>query len=126
MDLHRHHTTGLLSVRSISTEGILIGEDLYQQSLLLTDCKITLLPQINSLADICNELIESALADRPDVVLIGTGATVLRPSRDQYLDWLNAQVGIETMDTQAAGRTFNVLVSEDRPVAAILIPITSR
>lgn len=126
MDLLRHHSTEFLSVRSINAEGIQIGEDCYQQSLLLTDSKITLLPQIHSLADICNELIESALADGPDVVLIGTGATLLRPSRNQYLDWLNAQVGIETMDTRAASRTFNILVSEDRPVAAILIPITSR
>jgi uncharacterized protein len=123
MDLNRHTTTEFLSVHSISTEGIRIGDDCYRQSLLLTGNSITLLPEIQSLADISNALIESALTEGPDVVLIGTGANILRPSREQYLDWLNASVGIETMDTNAASRTFNVLVSEDRQVAAILIPV---
>jgi uncharacterized protein len=34
-------------------------------------------------------------------------------------------VGIETMNTQAACRTFNVLVSEGRNVVAALMPITA-
>lgn len=125
MDLVHHQTTAFLSVRSISAEGIRIGEDWYQQSILLTGNAIRLLPEIQCLADISNQLLESALENSPDVVLIGTGAVVLQPSRDQYLDWLNAPVGIESMDTRAASRTFNVLISEDRPVTAILIPITN-
>lgn len=122
MDLVRHPTAELFSIHSISAEGIQIGDKRYQQSLLLTGRSITLLPQVKSLEDITNSLIESALEQAPDVVLIGTGARLQRPSRTQYLDWLNAGVGVETMDTHAASRTFNVLLSEARLVTAILIP----
>lgn len=122
MDLVRHTTTELFTIHSISAEGIRIGDTYYQQSLLLTGKNISLLPQIICLADITNALIESALEHQPDVVLIGTGNTLQRPSRTQYLDWLNASVGVEIMDTHAASRTFNVLLSEARQVATILIP----
>ncbi|MCF6264767.1 MAG: Mth938-like domain-containing protein [Xanthomonadales bacterium] len=123
MDLVRHPTSaGLLSIHSIGAEGIRIGDQCYQQTLLLTGSEVMLLPQVKCLADITNPLIESALLSNPDVVLIGTGDTLLRPSRKQYLDWLNAGVGVEPMDTHAASRTFNILLSEARLVAAILIP----
>ena len=61
------------------------------------------------------------LQDKPDIVLLGTGATqrflhphVLAPLTD-------AGVGVETMDTRAACRTYNILVGEGRRVAAMLI-----
>ena len=121
MDLVRHSSSEYLSVRSIGVDGIRIGEGWYKHSLILTATSITPLPNVNSLADIDNKLIETALLEKPDAVLIGTGQTLVRPSRTQYLDWLNSSVGVEIMDSRAACRTFNVLVSEDRPVAAILI-----
>ena len=34
-------------------------------------------------------------------------------------------IGVEAMNTAAAARTFNVLVSEERNVAAILMPPSS-
>ena len=60
--------------------------------------------------------------DAPEVLLVGTGArqkllapTVLRPLLAQG-------VGIEVMDTQAAARTYNILMAEGRRVVAALLP----
>ena len=57
----------------------------------------------------------------PEMVILGTGARqrFLHPRLTQAL--AAARVGIETMDTRAACRTFNILVAEDRRVAAALI-----
>ena len=63
-----------------------------------------------------------AVADLlPEVVLLGTGArirfarpAVLRPLIDRG-------IGVETMDTPAACRTYNILVSEGRSVVAVLL-----
>jgi uncharacterized protein len=61
-------------------------------------------------------------ADAPEVLLIGTGsrqhflgAEVLRPL-------LRAGVGIEVMDSQAAARTYNILMAEGRRVVVALLP----
>ena len=59
---------------------------------------------------------------KPDVLLLGTGATQRFPHPRLYRALTDAGIGVECMDTAAACRTYNILVAEDRRVvAAILI-----
>lgn len=60
--------------------------------------------------------------DAPEVVLIGTGSrqAFLAPEITRPL--LALGIGIETMTTQAAARTYNILMSEERHVLALLLP----
>ena len=59
---------------------------------------------------------------KPDVLLLGTGATQRFPHPRLYRALTDAGIGVECMDTPAACRTYNILVAEDRKVvAAILI-----
>ncbi|HTL74860.1 MAG TPA: Mth938-like domain-containing protein [Casimicrobiaceae bacterium] len=57
----------------------------------------------------------------PEIVLLGTGATQRFPQPAVVAPLLNAQVGLEVMDTRAACRTYNILVAEGRSVTAALI-----
>ncbi|HUH40927.1 MAG TPA: MTH938/NDUFAF3 family protein [Castellaniella sp.] len=60
--------------------------------------------------------------DAPEVVLIGTGAKqVFLPAAVTSV-LLSLGIGVETMTTQAAARTYNILMSEERRVLAVLIP----
>jgi uncharacterized protein len=63
----------------------------------------------------------SLLQYRPEMVLLGTGARqqFVHPRLLQALT--GARIGVEAMDTRAACRTFNILVAEDRRVAAALV-----
>ena len=68
----------------------------------------------------------SRLADtRPELIIFGSGNTI-RFVRPALLQALMAQrIGIETMDTLAACRTYNILAGEGRRVlAALLIETT--
>jgi len=62
------------------------------------------------------------LADlRPELVLFGSGAR-LRFPRPEWLQALMEQrIGLETMDTAAACRTYNILAGEGRHVVAALL-----
>lgn len=63
-----------------------------------------------------------AMKSEIDFVVLGTGATmVLAPSAFRSA-LETAGIGIEPMATPTACRTYNVLVSEGRRVAAVLIP----
>jgi len=63
----------------------------------------------------------AALLDgRPEVIVLGTGATNVFPPRELVFAMARRGIGLEVMDTAAAARTFNVLVGEDRQVAAVL------
>ena len=56
-----------------------------------------------------------------EVVLLGTGARQRFPHPRLTQSLLHQRIGIEVMDLQAACRTFNILVSEERRVAAALL-----
>jgi len=59
---------------------------------------------------------------KPDVLLLGTGASQRFPHPRLYRALTDAGIALECMDTPAACRTYNILVAEDRKVvAAILI-----
>lgn len=60
--------------------------------------------------------------DAPEVVLIGTGARQVFLSPDVIQPLIKLGIGVETMTTQAAARTYNILMSEDRHVLALLLP----
>ena len=71
--------------------------------------------------DDCETLLR--LADRIDVMFIGTGAEVahLPPAFRSTLE--EAGFGVEAMQSAAACRTYNVLLSEGRRIAAALLPV---
>ena len=57
----------------------------------------------------------------PELILFGSGQ-VTRFARPEWLQGLYAKrIGVETMDTQAACRTFNFLAGEGRKVIAALL-----
>ena len=58
-----------------------------------------------------------------DLVVIGQGEEIAPIPRDARQALEAAGIGIEIMATPSACRTHNVLLTEDRRVAAILVPI---
>lgn len=62
-------------------------------------------------------------AETFDILLVGTGTTfeILAPEMRVRLE--SAGIGVETMTTGAACRSYNVLLAEARRVAAALVPI---
>lgn len=63
-----------------------------------------------------------SLASLPiDVLVLGTGTGLRFPAPACLQTLVRAAIGIEVMDTQAACRTYNVLLAEDRRVAAAVL-----
>ena len=72
--------------------------------------------------DAISEADLAKLADyKPEIVLLGTGARQQFPHPRLLAALTSRRIGVEVMDTQAACRTFNILVAEGRKVAAALI-----
>ena len=56
-----------------------------------------------------------------EIVLLGTGARQRFPHPRLTAALAKAGIGVEVMDLQAACRTYNILVAEERKVAAALL-----
>lgn len=63
------------------------------------------------------------LADKVDVIFVGTGADIAHLPTDLRDALEQAGVGVETMSSPAASRTYNVLLSEGRRIALAMIPV---
>ncbi|MCK9515087.1 MAG: Mth938-like domain-containing protein [Ottowia sp.] len=57
----------------------------------------------------------------PEVILFGSGSAIRFPRPAWLRPLTAARIGMETMDTQAACRTYNILASEGRRVIAALL-----
>jgi len=62
-------------------------------------------------------------AEQIEILLLGTGSKQIFPDKDTGDFFEDAGIQIEAMDTGAACRTYNVLLSEQRRVAAALIAV---
>ena len=58
---------------------------------------------------------------KPEVVVLGTGAAQRFPRSELARALAATGVGVEVMDTRAACRTYNILASEGRKVAAAVL-----
>ncbi|GAA4659448.1 Mth938-like domain-containing protein [Bartonella pachyuromydis] len=62
-------------------------------------------------------------ASEIEVLLIGTGVELLRLPEELRVLLREKRISSDTMSTGAAVRTFNVLLAEDRAVAALLFAV---
>ena len=100
-----------------------IGEDWIRSHLIVSAEKIIRDWRPPPPEDLSPVDFEPALAPEPDIVILGTGETLLRPKLDLMALMAERGIGLEIMDTPAACRTYNVLLHEGRAVvAALFIP----
>jgi len=107
-------------IRSYSSEELRIGEHSIRSScVVMADALIAnWLPA--TLDDLQVGHLEPILELRPELVLLGTGALQRFAPAHIRNAFAARGIGVESMDLGAACRTFNILVQEDRRVAAAL------
>jgi uncharacterized protein len=107
-------------IRGYSSQEIRIGgQRLHASCVVAADALITDW-EPSSFAELRPEHLEAVLALQPEVVLLGTGPTQRFPPAAIRSMLTSRGVGLEVMDLGAACRTFNILVQEERRVAAAL------
>lgn len=75
--------------------------------------------------DELNTATVSRLRDlEPELVIVGTGRRHVFPPSELFAPLTRDGVGVETMSTSAACRTYNILSAEGRKVVALLLPNT--
>ena len=58
---------------------------------------------------------------KPELVIFGSGSRIRFPKPALLRPLIDRRIGIETMDTAAASRTYNVLLTEGRTVLLALL-----
>jgi uncharacterized protein len=125
MKLHNTVTQQYQTVTAYDETSVEINAIPYAYSLLvLPEVKPVAWP-VSAFDALTEEHFEQLNQTNPDVVILGTGKKQ-RFVHPKLIKSLTArQVGVESMDNQAACRTYNILMTEGRKVALALIIETS-
>lgn len=110
-------------VRAYDQRGFRIGEAWYPGGIVLSAERLVSDWGPARIDNLLDSDLHTILEMEPEVVVIGTGATLRFPDRSRLAVFRSKGIGYEVMDSGAACRTFNVLCSEGRRVVAALLPI---
>ena len=108
------------TVISVERGSVRIGDKTYTGNLgLLAHTVIEAWPDC-PISELSEEVLSPVLEQSPELLILGTGWQRAFAPRELTFALARRGIGLEVMNTPAACRTFNVLVSEDRLPAAIL------
>jgi uncharacterized protein len=113
-----------ISITAIGEGWVAIGGERHHNSLILTsEGHVQPWPcaRFDTLEASHFESLPSLMSEPPELVLFGSGQRLRFAHPALTKDLISARIGVETMDTAAACRTFNILVAEGRRVIAVLI-----
>ena len=120
MNFTRENTSAV-SVRRVEPGAIGIGDDTITDNVVIFRDQIERGITIGPIADLAEADLKMILDETPEIVILGTGWQAQQPSRELTFAMARRGIGFESMDTPAACRTFNILLSEGRDVAAVLL-----
>jgi uncharacterized protein len=121
LKITREFGAGTYVIGGYGEEGIVINDCVFARSLIVTPDHLNPDWQPQCLAELSEAHLELILALRPEIVLLGVDHRLRFPGRAIMRFFLQRGIGIEVMDTAAACRTFNLLMSEGRTLAAALL-----
>lgn len=108
-------------VRAYSANEVIVGERVLRSSVIVAANTLIVDWPPRSVAELTEDHLVAVFALGAEVVLLGTGAQQTFPAPRILAAAARAGVGLEVMDTPAACRTYNVLLQEERRVAAALM-----
>lgn len=121
MKLHQSDTQKYQTVTGYDQTGVEINAERYNFSLIVFPELAPRAWDAPTFEALTVEHFDLIGADDPDVVILGTGARqrFIHPRLTAALTL--RRIGVECMDSQAACRTYNILMGEGRKVALALI-----
>jgi len=108
-------------IRAYQPGSITVNDSVYRHSLIISANQLIPDWPPQSLPELKPEHWASVLKLNPEVILLGTGQTFKLPHPSVLAPIYQQKIGVESMDTGAACRTFMALSAEGRRVAAALL-----
>lgn len=112
---------GVNAIARVEPGRVWVGQTPFQHSVLVPWQGQVQAWNARQPSDLTATHFEPLVTLAPELVIFGSGARHTFIAPQLYRALIEQRIGIETMDTAAACRTYNVLVSEGRRVVAALL-----
>jgi len=108
-------------ITAYDNDAVSINGKTFSQSLIVTTTQLDENWDVTGIELLAPNHIDQVLSFKPELIIIGTGNKLIFPAVEVYSAIIKHGIGIDFMDTHAACRTYNILMSEGRDVVAGLI-----
>ena len=112
---------GVNNITRYDGDSLRINADLHTTSMLVPWVGTTKAWDATRLEDLTQAHFDAILDYDPEVVVFGSGAKLRFVSPALYRNLIARRIGVETMDSGAACRTYTVLANEGRRVVAAIL-----
>ena len=121
LKLHLSNLSGSNAFTGYGEGYVMVNRQRYARSLLVLPDRIVPDWQPAGFDQLTAADFEQLTGLAPEIVLLGTGARLRFPRPELTRALVDARIGLEVMDLQAACRTYNILAAEERKVVAALL-----
>lgn len=121
MKLHSDSPSGLNTITGYGTDYIEINKIPYSHPVLVGPSGDVVRWSATSFETLEESHFSQIANQNPELVIFGSGAKQRFPRPELLKALIKARIGFEVMDSQAACRTYNILVGEGRQAMAALL-----
>ena len=121
MKLHADRIAGENAIARYGVEGVAVNGVEHRHSVVVPWQGAVVRWPVDAFAALTAEHFATLAALGPELVIFGSGARLRFPPAATLRSLIERRIGVETMDTAAACRTYNVLLAEGRSVVAALL-----
>ena len=121
MKLSEDYTDGSHIIHSYESDKVVVNSQTFTKSFLVSNNAVNANWDIEHIDQMTHQHWLDITQLKPEVILIGTGKKIIFPHPSSYAPAIEQGIGVEFMDSGAACRTYNILLSEDRVVVAGII-----
>ncbi len=115
--------TGRYRIQAYASGQVTVNHETLRHSLIVSPDRLIRDWPPQAFEDLSAAHLALALALEPEILILGTGARLRFPHPRLTGEIQRRGIGVEVMDTPAACRTYNILLGEQRRVAAALLMI---
>jgi len=121
LKLHQEASGALNTITSYGADYVAINLQRHDGSIIVMPESPVIQWPVTSFEALTPENFDALLELAPEVVVFGSGSRLRFPHPRLTARLTQQRIGVETMDFGAACRTYNILMSEGRRVAAALL-----
>ncbi len=118
MKFAEDHNSARYKISAYDSNSIAINGELHNDSLVLSPMEIITDWAPQTYSQLEADHLEAFYRLKAEIIILGTGSKQIFPPTPILRRLAEGKIGYEVMDTQAACRTFNILMAEGRNVVA--------
>ena len=121
MKLHRETAAAQNTFTAYGEGYVMVNERRIEKSVVVLPGRIIADWEATSFEALAPQHLAALVGLGNEILLLGTGSRLRFPAAELLRPLVEAGIGVEVMDVRAACRTYNILLAEERKVAAALL-----